>query len=539
MVAPAPQASSYLPAERPRIAVAGDGTLAAIIESARVTIVELPSGVERSAIGTDSDASATEAVWVGTRLLVLTRFTAHSTVALIDPSGPRTISEIRLESPMRMFAAVGNHALVVGATGTLSAAVLTAGESQVTPYQFPTRAVPVAAGTAAGQFVVGLPGSIEEWDPQSRMPKRRLRLPRPAVITHVGGSDRVVWVTTQQDPTRIDVIALVNRGQPKAHDLPEPIAHICGHPRSDIVLCVGADSGRLYAVDLDGRTRLRVLGIEGIDRVEAMGLVIGRTFAAIAAQAKRPLAVIALDGRETEATPEPVAAARPPDPPAPRSSLVDPEDPDDPRGEPMPLGFATVPEKRAPAPVASPPPPEPAAPASLFRQATSDTTRSVAPPPPPALAAAPGAAQNLSEKFSAWRDRTRQSQPRAERAAGLPWTDPRPSWRDDAVTWARAVAAGTTDREAPIAESLELLGARLELPATLLPALVLLYGAHLAGDPGAAPVDVARVLGRRWDEALGRGLLASRGSRRSSARGSSSRRRSSARSTSFRHGTAP
>ena len=177
----------------------------------------------------------------------------------------------------------------------------------------------------------------------------------------------------------------------------------------------------------------------------------------------------------------------------------------------MPLGFASVPEKRAPspAPVASPTPPaEPGAPASLFRQASSTTTRSVAPPPP---AAAAGAAQNLSEKFSAWRDRMRQSQPRAERAAGMPWTDPRPSWRDEAVTWARAVAAGTTDRDAPVAESIDLLGARLELPATLLPALVLLYGAHLAGDAGVAPVDVARVLGRRWDEALGRGLLASRG----------------------------
>ncbi len=505
-----------MPSERPRLAVAGDGSLAAVVEAARVTIVDLPSGIERSAIGTDADASATEAVWVGARLLVLSRFTAHSVVLLIDPNGPRTICEIRLESPMRLLAAVGNHALVVGSSGMLSAAVLTATEAQVTPYQFPTRAVPLAAGTAAGQFVVGLPGSIEEWDPQSRMPKRRLRLPRPAVITHVGGSDRVVWVTTQQDPTRIDVIALVNRGQPKAHDLPEPIAHICGHPRSDLVLCVGADSGRMYAVDLDGRTPQRRLEIDGIDRVEAMGLVVGRNLGAIAAQTKRRLAVIALDGREVEARPgagpsiETAVPVNAPEPTPKPSSLSDPEDEPAAPTEPMPLGFASIPDKPVPvAPAVIAPSKSEAAPTSLFRHASSTTTRGVAPPPTAVPAAT--IAQNLSDKFSAWRDRMRQAQPRTDRTASLPWIDSRPSWRDEAVTWARAVMAGTIERDAPLADPIDALVARFELPATLVPALVLLYGAHLAGERGAAPVDVARVLGRRWDEALGRGLLATRG----------------------------
>ncbi|HEY5938472.1 MAG TPA: hypothetical protein VIU61_27665, partial [Kofleriaceae bacterium] len=513
MVAPASRMSSYLPSERPRLAVASDGSLAAVVEATRVTIVDLPSGSERSAVGTDADASATEAVWVGTRLLVLSRFTAHSVVLLIDPNGPRTISEIRLESPMRVLAAVGNHALVVGASGSLSVAILTATEAQVTPYQFPTRAVPLAAGTAAGQFVVGLPGSIEEWDPQSRMPKRRLRLPRPAVITHVGGSDRVVWVTTQQDPTRIDVIPLVNRGQPKAHDLPEPISQICGHPRSDVVLCVGADSGRMYAVDLDGRTQTRRIEIEGIDRVEAMALVVGKSLGALAAQTKRRLAVIALDGREVEARPSPtVEVPAPPAEAAPRrSSLTDPDDDPAPApSEPMPLGFASIPDKPPPP---APPAKEPAAPTSLFRHASSTTTRGVAPPPNVRTDGAPAAtiAQNLSEKFSAWRDKMRQAQPRAERSANLPWIDTRPSWRDEAVIWARAVAAGSVERDAPLSDSVHELAERFELPATLVPAIVLLYGAHLAGERGVAPFDIARVLGRRWDEALGRGLLASRG----------------------------
>jgi hypothetical protein len=89
-------------------------------------------------------------------------------------------------------------------------------------------------------------------------------------------------------------------------------------------------------------------------------------------------------------------------------------------------------------------------------------------------------------------------------------TDRRPTWRDRAASWYRAVAAGADVREAPSSISIGQLVARLDLPAELQPALVLLYGAHLAGE-GAAPIDIARVLDRNWAEALGRGELARRG----------------------------
>jgi hypothetical protein len=292
----ASQAGGFTPVESPRVAVAADGTLAAITESSRITILEIPGGAAFAEIGVDPEAAANEVAWVGSppRLLVLSRYAAHSTAHLLDPYGPRTLAEIRLESPMRLYTTVGPAALVIGALG---AAVLVASETHLTPYQFPTRTVPLAAGAAGSQFVVALPGSIEEWDPQSRIPKRRLRLPRAAAITAVGGSDRVVWMTTQQEPARIDVIPLVNRGQPKAHDLPEPIASITGHPRSDLVACIGAETGRLYVVDLDGRVRLRALGPEGTVRFESVGLVVGRMLGVLAAQAGHPVALVPLDGR--------------------------------------------------------------------------------------------------------------------------------------------------------------------------------------------------------------------------------------------------
>ena len=538
----ASQDGGFSPAEQPRVSVAADGTLAAIHEASRVTILELPAGAAFAEVGVDPDALASEVAWVGAppRLLVLSRYAAHCTVHLLDPYGPRSIAEIRLEAPMRLFATVGTSALVVGSLG---AAVLAASEAHLTRYQFPTRSVPVAAGAAAGQFVVALAGSIEEWDPLSRMPKRRLRLPRAAAITAVGGSERVVWMTTQQEPARIDVIPLVNRGQPKAHDLPEPIARISGHPRSDLVACVGADSGRLYIIDLDGRTRLRVIGPDGIDRIESTALIIGRMIGVLAAQAQHPIAIVPLDGRELDLEPAAGAAAPPRSDPALSSTL--PDDPGEPgellepsgHGEPsgrrpaLASAMGSSPRIEPPAPVlpassplsaaASPPAAAklvapPASAASLFRHPTTQ--------PPPARSAAAAAAarppQSTSERFSAWRDLVRQNQPRpdpiaaaapASPAGPSPRSDARQSWRDEVVAWSRTVTSGVMDYHAPAAPAIDAVLARFELALQLRPVLALLYGAHLCGERGAAPIDVARVLDRQWDEALGRGELAQRG----------------------------
>jgi hypothetical protein len=471
-------AASFVPAEKPRIAVAYDGTLAAIHEPTRVVVVELPGCTPIAEVGVDPESGASDVAWVGTRLAVLSRYAAHSTVHLLDPHGPRTIAEIRLEAPMKLAAAVGAHALAVGALG---AAVLTATDTHLTPYQFPARTVPIAAGAAAAQFVVALAGSIEEWDPHSRMPKRRLKLPRPAVITAVGGSERAVWMTTQGDPTRLDVFALVNRGQPKFHELPEPIASVASHPRSDLVACLGADSGKLYVIDLDGRTGMRTLAPEGIDKVEAAGFVLGRFTGVLCAQARRPIVVVPLEAREPDAT-----VGVPATLPMPRES------------EPPPHSTLTGDDDEAPA---SPPPTKP----SLFR------------PPSPAPAApqrtvprkpqAP--VQSLSERFSSWRDRRAKEQPRTEHAHISRET--RPTWRDELVAWARGVAAGTLDKDPPMAAAVDAILARFELAPQLYPAFALLYGTHLGGADGVAPVDVARVLGRNWDEALGRGHLAGSG----------------------------
>ncbi|MBC7974002.1 MAG: hypothetical protein H7138_03385, partial [Myxococcales bacterium] len=236
-----------------------DGGCAAIVEAQRVVVVDLPNATTIAELGVATAVEATDVAWVGARprLLVLSRYATHSTVHLIDLDGPRVRAEIQIERAMRIGATLGAYALLIGAGRAGNAAVLTAGDAQLSAYVFPSRESPTAVGAAGLQFVVAIPGAIEEWDPQQRVPRKRLRLPRPAVIVQIGGTERLVWLTTQQDPTRIDVIAQVNRAQPKVHDLPEAIARVCGHPQRDLLACIGRDNGMVFLVDLEGRAPLR------------------------------------------------------------------------------------------------------------------------------------------------------------------------------------------------------------------------------------------------------------------------------------------
>jgi hypothetical protein len=274
VVRAASQPDGYVPSARPSIAVAGDGTLVAIREAGRITIAELPSARAFAEIRIDPDAVESDVGWLGSppRLLVISRYAQTSVAHLLDPRGPHTLAELQLESAVRLLAVVGGSALVVGSA---HAGVLTAGDAQLSPYPFPSRRIPLAAGAAAGQFVVALSGSIEQWDPHSRIAKRRIRLARTAPIAAIGGSERVVWMTTLHEPARVHVIPLVNRGQPTLHDLPEPIAELASHPRSERLACLGSETGRLYLIDLDGRAPLATVEVEGMARIASAGLISG------------------------------------------------------------------------------------------------------------------------------------------------------------------------------------------------------------------------------------------------------------------------
>ncbi|HEY0190215.1 MAG TPA: hypothetical protein VGC42_03785, partial [Kofleriaceae bacterium] len=330
---------SYIPAERCAIVASPDGQYAAILEPGRVVVVEIARAWQVAELGVATAPEHTDIGWVGTappRLLIVSRRPSHSTVYLVDLDGPRAVAEIQIEGTRKLGATTGNYALIIGGAST---AVLAAGDALLTPYQFPSRSVPTAAGAAGRQFVVSIAGAIEEWDPHQRVPRKRLRLPRQAAIAQVGGTDRIVWVTTQQDPAQIDVIAQAGHAQPRAHELPEPIAYVSAHPQRDLLVCLGRNTGSVYLVDLEGRPLVRTIELPDFPRADAIALFANpTTVGVLAARAGEPLGVFLLDDRPAAgpmvfATPSapPMPEPRKPAPVPAASSLYDePAEPDAP-----------------------------------------------------------------------------------------------------------------------------------------------------------------------------------------------------------------
>lgn len=495
--------TGFTPTERPRIAVAADGSLAAIHDGPRIVITEVPSCAPFAEVGVDGDAIATELAWVGTppRLLVMSRYHGHSIVRLVDPIGARTLGEMQLDEPMELAAAVGSHALALGAQG---AVVLATSDDGLGAQPFPARAIPSTAGAAGMQLVVALPGAIEEWDPVGRLPKRRLKLARQAQITAVGGSDRVVWMTTQGAPSRIDVIPLVNRGQPKVHELPEPIACVASHPRSDLLACIGAESGKIWVIDLDGHEPQRTIEPDGIDRVDAVALVLGRVAGVLAAQRQRALTVIALDAQ---------AAAEAAEAAAPTTLTIPPKSDSSSSRIAIPKSDASSPridvsssKSDASSPRNDPSPRRTRAATSKSDVATPGRPRAAT--PKPVAPEPPRGSVFDNPELASFRDRVRNPRARTIEPTPTLWPTAAPDWREIIVMWTReAMTEPVTD--APVCVPIDLIVARYHVSPQLTHAIMLLYGAHLIGVDGAAPIGVAQFAG--WAEALGRGELADKG----------------------------
>ena len=303
----------------------GDHPLVTIVEPERAVVVSLPDGRVLAEIGLRGEAEGVDVAWVGQppRLLVVSRLPEYTLTHLLDVTGDggaRLCAEKRVEVAMRLVAVSGAYGLLAGATrtGAASTAIVTRTDDNLSIHPVAARGVPSAAGALGTQLVVAFTGVIEIWDPVARVAKRRLKLPRPAQISAVGGSDRQIWLTTITEPSRLEVLPLVNRGQPRAHELPEAIGSVAGHPKLDVVVCAGAESGRLYVVDLEGKTPMRALDNEVFGgRPMAMGLIGGRAPAIVGIAGQQPPRAVWLDGtpvREWPVTSPPPgrAATEPP-----------------------------------------------------------------------------------------------------------------------------------------------------------------------------------------------------------------------------------
>lgn len=278
----------FIPVERPRLAVALDGTLAAIAEPARVTLVTLPAAAPFAVVTGDH----LDVAWLGAPplLLVIARHGTHATARLVDPDGARVAGACRLEAGATLRACVDRFAFV---TGPSASTILVAEPARLVAHPLPR--VPAAIGAAGARFVLATDDAIEEWDPAELAIKRRWRPPTGAAPAAVGASPHSLWWTTRATPHRLDVIPLVQNQQPTVHALPEPIADIACHPAYDVLACVGAESRHVHVVTLDRAAAPWLAATASVARADAIAFVGGfEAPRVLVAEIGRPVATVSL-----------------------------------------------------------------------------------------------------------------------------------------------------------------------------------------------------------------------------------------------------
>lgn len=286
----------FVPAERAVLVVAPDGSLAAVVESRRIVIVELTGNAPLIEVEIDPGATDAQVGWIGEsrRLLVVERHASHSLCALVDPRTGQRIVEQRFAGTMYLGATRGDRALAARDSTIM---VIHATDSSIAQAPLPLRDRLLSVGTAGDSVVIAHANSIDEWDLQTREPKRRLRLSRHCSITALGGSERLVWMLAHHDPCRIDVLPFGTRTTTAtAYELPEVITELAGHPHSDIVACIGARSGAIYVIDLRTCEQVTPIMPDGLDRVDQAAVVNEPRCGVLAMQAGRPLVFVPATG---------------------------------------------------------------------------------------------------------------------------------------------------------------------------------------------------------------------------------------------------
>ncbi len=554
------------PLRASRIVVHRDGELAVIVGRGRALVLSLADLSVIAALPLDEAAIEIDAVWLAERVLVSQTFAAHTRVHLYDVSGSavRACSEKQIDSAFRVRGGGGTAALLLANN---QAAVCTRHDDSLLIHPFASRAVPISVGAGSGVVVVGTLGAVEEWDLQTRTVRRRWKLAPSALPLAVGATERVIWFMAKHDPTRIEVIPLVNRGQPKVQPFGEAVVQVCSSAKADWVIGL-AGNGHIHAVDLEGRVAPAQLPeIEGMTAT-VIGLAAARTTQLVAMD-ENSIAVVGLDannrlivqkqwrdidahapvvrpayqapvgvtlavsGPETVgstnlATPASVAAV-------PSSGAV----------AALHAAMASAPEPVATAvaaaiallsPGAASAPTSAAAASTAVASAAPVATPQVPVATPhvpvafvplvagpmvafaPAVATAsvrvaPGAAVptvSLTQRLDAWRARVKVDG-RSNEGSGPLRFAARDNWRDPVSVFAKNPDVRAFERDGHVPARIVTLLKRLELDASLAMAVMLLYGSYLNGEAGVARVALAQILDGNWLEATGNGELQRRG----------------------------
>lgn len=249
-----------------------DGSQLALVDDARVLIVDIPALRASAEITIEGGAGANDVAFAGDTLVVLTRHGGRATLFVVDPRGPKQLGELAWRGPARILAACARHVLIGTATSTVLVGL---DPLEVSP--LPVRGAVTAASRLGGdRFIVASEGVLEEWDAVTRTPSRRLKLDRRYDPQLVGGNALRFWMIRRSEPDQIDVVTLA-RHAPRRFALVEPVKSLAVHARGDLALAIGAETGMPFVIDLAQADPISRIGLPSVREIAWTGR--GRTIA--------------------------------------------------------------------------------------------------------------------------------------------------------------------------------------------------------------------------------------------------------------------
>lgn len=233
-----------------RVVAAFDRAVAAAVEPGCVRVLGLPGLHAIAELGIEGGAETADAAFLDHgALAVLSRSNDRARLYVVDPIGPRKLGELTLGGTARIVAVSRSFLLVANATGAITS-LIDASRSTLAAPALPIRNPIIAAGSLGpGRFLVASGSTLEEWDGETRMPVRRLRIDRPLHVEHLGGNAQRIWIISRNASNVLEVVSIANRSTTRI-ELTEPVARVVAHPGGDRLVAIGADSRTVYVVDV-------------------------------------------------------------------------------------------------------------------------------------------------------------------------------------------------------------------------------------------------------------------------------------------------
>lgn len=492
------------------IATSPDGQWAAVRRGREVALLAGGAGPATSSIEIDTDDADMVIVGPPSVLAVVTRAPAGGgkpRMVLYLPPYLDAVAQLDLEGPMRVAAVTGPRVVLLSPDGKAVTVVRIAGRALSAQVIETPSPVEFAVGLERNQVLFGLLRKLEAWDAVSGRPLLRMQLPLPPPPRLVGPAHGHVWaVRVGGDEV---LVCRLSDGRPFQHQLGASILDVVHHPASPLLILVTARGLVRLHCFAHALTSIESPWLPGAALAQ---LVVGDDIALLgmAEHDDEPWRVpiaganappLTLEAPDTHGDPLVGALDRAR---AVRHRMFEMNDPAPPRGSERDDFAARFPP--APADSLDGGRAEPGLDGGRAEPAGAETARFEIGRPDAGRAEIARLDLGRSEVARIEIERADAGRPgigHAPRGDGVGG-----AWREAVAALGAGLARGGAAEVPEVAVETELgqLAHRLALGAAARHALVVLYGAHLVGDPAQAIAGLAAALGE-WTEALGQGEL--------------------------------